>query len=112
MSVSPSCYDIYASFDCTPPYDIRGILLDKSKAFDRVWHDVIKCKPLSLVQPFLKSKFQRVILNGQTSAWLLGLADVPQSSILEPLFFSYLYNRANKRPLVKKLCADEIPLNL
>ena len=29
-------HDIYASFDCNPPTDARGIFLDISKAFDRV----------------------------------------------------------------------------
>ena len=31
-------HDIYASFDCNPPHDVRGVFLDISKAFDRVWH--------------------------------------------------------------------------
>ena len=32
-------HDIYKSFDCNPPLEVRGIFLDISKAFDRVWHD-------------------------------------------------------------------------
>ena len=40
-------HDIYASFDCNAPLDVRGVFLDISKAFDRVWHDEliykIKC---------------------------------------------------------------------
>ena len=32
-------HDIYKSFDCNPPYDIRGTFLDISKAFDKVWHE-------------------------------------------------------------------------
>ena len=32
-------HDIYASFDCHPPLDVRGIFLDTSIAFDRVWFD-------------------------------------------------------------------------
>ena len=32
-------HDTYASFDCNPPLDIRGVFLDISKAFDRVWHE-------------------------------------------------------------------------
>ena len=31
-------HEIYKSFDCNPPYDIRGTFLDISKAFDKVWH--------------------------------------------------------------------------
>ena len=29
----------YKYFDCNPPKDVRGIFLDLSRAFDRVWHD-------------------------------------------------------------------------
>ena len=29
-------HDIYASFDCSLPFDVRGIFLDMSKAFDKV----------------------------------------------------------------------------
>ena len=29
-------HDIYASFDCNPTRDVRGVFLDISKAFDRV----------------------------------------------------------------------------
>ena len=32
-------HDIYESFDCNPPNDVRGIFLDISKAFDRIWHE-------------------------------------------------------------------------
>ena len=34
-------HDIYASFDCNPPCDARGVFLDISKAFDRVWDEVL-----------------------------------------------------------------------
>ena len=32
-------HDIYKSFDCG--YEVRGVFLDISKAFDNVWHDCI-----------------------------------------------------------------------
>ena len=72
-------HDIYASFDCNPPRDVRGVFLDISKAFDRVWHEglIYKIKsigvtglPLELIQSFLSHRFQRVVLNGQSSTWL------------------------------------------
>ena len=41
-------HEIYASFDCNPPLDVRAVSLDISKAFDRVWHEgliyKIKCR--------------------------------------------------------------------
>ena len=32
-------HDIYKSFDCNPPLEVRGVFLDISKTFDRVWHN-------------------------------------------------------------------------
>ena len=31
--------DIYKSFDVNPSLEVRGIYLDMSKAFNRVWHE-------------------------------------------------------------------------
>ena len=41
---------------------------------------------------FLENRFQRVVLNGQTSLWEQVLANIPQGSILEPLFFLIYIN--------------------
>ena len=63
-------HDIYASFDCNPPRNARGIYLDILKAFDRVWHEGLICKvkrigvtdlALELIQRFLSHRFQRVV---------------------------------------------------
>ena len=32
-------HDIYKSFDCSLPLEVKRIFLDISKAFDKVWHD-------------------------------------------------------------------------
>ena len=32
-------HEIYKAFDANPSLDVRGVFLDLSKAFDRVWHD-------------------------------------------------------------------------
>ena len=57
-------------------FQVRGVFLDTSKAFDRVWQDgfLLKLKRNSvrgnlfqLITSFLNGRFQRVILNGQTS---------------------------------------------
>ena len=34
----PIVFEIYKSFDCNPSKDVRGIFLDISEAYDRVWH--------------------------------------------------------------------------
>ena len=70
-------HEIYKSFDCSPSIDIRGVFLDISKAFDKVWHDGlifklqtcgIDGKLLKLLKSYLKDRQQRVLLNGQTSS--------------------------------------------
>ena len=37
-------YEIYVFFDSIPPLEVRGIFLDISKAFDRVFLISILCK--------------------------------------------------------------------
>ena len=34
-------HEINLSFDCAPTIDVRGVFLDISKAFDKVWHEGI-----------------------------------------------------------------------
>ena len=84
-------HEIYKSFDANPSLEVRGVFLDISKAFDRVWHDglLYKLKLLgicgryyNLIQSFLDNRHQRVVLNGQSSNWSLVEAGVPQGSIL------------------------------
>ena len=69
--------DIYSSFNCNPPIDVRGMFLDIPKAFDRVLHDVLIHKIkfggingmlFKLINFFLENRFQGVVLNGQTSS--------------------------------------------
>ena len=69
-------HEIYKSFD--ERFEARGVFLDISKAFDRVWHEDpifklqesgISGKLLPLLKDFLKSRKQRVVLNGQHSSW-------------------------------------------
>ena len=41
-------HGIYKAFDANPSLDTRGIFLDLSKTFDRVWHDGLMYKLKSL----------------------------------------------------------------
>ena len=69
-------YEIYKSFDCNPPLDVRGTFLGIFKAFDKVWREDLICKLQTyvingklenLMKDFLRSRQQRVIPNGQKS---------------------------------------------
>ena len=76
--------------------DVRGVFLDISKAFGKVWQKglIYKLKQncisgnlLHTIPDFLNSRKQRVVLNGQFSSWTSTKAVVPQGSILGPLLF-------------------------
>ena len=93
-------HDIYTAFGAYPTLESRGAFLDMSKAFDKIWHEglIFKLKSVGisdtlseLIKLFLKNRFQRIVLNGQTSKWLPVKADVPEGSILGPLFFPKLH---------------------
>ena len=69
-SAPSSTHEIYKSFD--DGYEVRGVFLDISKAFDKVWHNglIYKLKQngvsgdlLNLIIDFLDARKQRVVLN-------------------------------------------------
>ena len=113
-------HEIFRSFDSCPSTETRGIFLDISKAFDRVWHEGllfklksygIKGPLLELIKDFLSNRLQRVVLNGQTSSWKAVLAGVPQGSILGPLFFLIFINDLpNNVESIIKIFADDTSL--
>ena len=111
-------HDIYQSLD--QGYEVRGVFLDVSKAFDKVWHKghINKLKQNGIGGPlmkistdFLKSRKQRVVLNGQHSSWSDVLAGVPQGSILGPLWFLiYINDLSDGLQCNPKLSADNTSL--
>ena len=59
----------------------------------------------------MTNRFQRVVLNGQTSEWLPAKAGVPQGSILGPLFFLiYINGLSVDITSTVKLFADDTSL--
>ena len=69
-------HNIYKSFD--DGYEVRGVFLDISKAFDKVWHNglIFKLQEngisgnlLKVFEHFLINRRQKIELNGQSSSW-------------------------------------------
>ena len=110
-------HEIYKSFD--DGFEVRGVFLDISKAFDKVWHEglIFKLKQngisgnlLNLLCDFLRNRKQRVLLNGQVSDWSDVRAGVPQGSILDPLLFLIYIKDLSVLSLNAKLFADDTSL--
>ena len=75
---------------------MRGVFLDISKVFDKVWHEglIFKLKSksiegelLPLLRNYLQNREQRAVLNRQTSEWRKINSEVPQGLGLGPLLF-------------------------
>ncbi len=73
------------------------ILLDFSKAFDSINHDImidnlkdigLSKSALNWFNSYLRNRKHRVITNDSTSDWLNVISGVPQGSILGPILFS------------------------
>ena len=85
--------------------DNRGysgaILMDLSKAFDTINHDLLLAKlyaygfdknALRLIRSYLTERWQRTKINQSFSSWTELLQGVPQGSVLGPLLFNIYIN--------------------
>ena len=80
---------------------IGTLLMDLSKAYDCVNHDLIIAKleaygvgenSLRLIQNYISQRQQRVRVGSSLSEWLEIILGVPQGSILEPILFNVFIN--------------------
>ena len=111
-------HEIYKSF--ADGYEVRGVFLDISKAFDKVRHQGLHYKLkqngisgelLNILTDFLDNRTQRVLLNGQYSSWAKVEAGVSQGSILGPLLFLiYINDLSENLASNPKLFADDTSL--
>ena len=100
--------------------EVRGVFLDISKAFDKVWHagiiykltqNGISWNLLNLLQDFLKERKQSVVLNDKSLYGKNINAGVPQGSILDHLLFLIYINGFTKSLTANtKLFADDTSL--
>ena len=109
---------IFTSFD--NGLEVRGVFLDISKAFNKVWHEglIFRLKQndipgefLHILSDFLSNRKQRVVLNGKNSSWANVHAGVAQGSIVGPLLFLiYINNLSDNLTSNAKLFANDTSL--
>jgi len=100
---------------------VGGVFCDLQKAFECVYHDLLLSKMLwygisgkgyNLIQSYLRSRYQRVIIANKSrqyySEWEPIRYSVPQGSILGPLFFIlYINDLPKTMEISANLFADD-----
>ena len=78
-----------------------AVLMDLSKAFDTLNHDLIIAKlhaygfeksALKLIKSYLSNRWQRTKINTSFSSWFELILGVPQGSVLGPILFNLFIN--------------------
>jgi ribonuclease HI len=114
---------IFDGLEHSPPHRAALVLLDFSKAYDRVWQAGLIHKLLELSVPacatrwirsFLSDRRGRVNWQGSTSRWRLFKEGLPQGSVLAPtLWLCYVNDiptSLDNKDLVCSLFADDVAL--
>ena len=81
--------------------DVGAVVMDLSKAFDTINHDLLIAKleayglstnALLFMPSYLRNRSHRISINSSFSTWEKIIASVPQGSILRPLLFNIFLN--------------------